>query len=284
MKRALIASAVLAVGLYVSAPPSAQTITAAPNAKDMVAATVNGQPIMESDILSFFQNLPPQYQQVPFEQIRPQLIERMIDQTIVAGAARKEGYHKRPDVRRRLATITQSVLNDIYITEKIKAAVTDEKVKDQYQKSIALESKTEEVRARHILVKTKEEAMAVIAEVKGGADFAAVAKAKSTGPSGRTGGDLGYFGFKQMVPPFSKAAFALKPGEFTTEPVQTQFGWHVIKVEDRRVAGSANFEQAAQKIREELSEQAYKDTLANLRAKAKIDIIGGGSSKIQPLQ
>ena len=283
MKRALIASAVLAVSVYASAPLSAQsTAPAAPI--DLVIATVNGEPIMESDIKAFYKNLPPQFQQVPLEQIRSQLIERLIEQAIVANAARKEGYHKRPDVQRQLATVTQSILNDVYIAEKIKAAVTDAKVKDQYQKSIALESKTEEVRARHILMKTKPEAMAVIADIKGGADFAAVAKAKSTGPSGRNGGDLGYFGFKQMVPPFSKVAFALKPGEFTTEPVKTQFGWHIIKVEDRRVAGSQNFEQASQKIRQELSQQAYKDTLAGLRAKARIDVMGGGTSKIQPLQ
>ena len=283
MKRALIASAVLAVSIYASAPLSAQsTAPAAPI--DLVVATVNGEPIMESDIKAFYKNLPSQYQQVPLEQIRSQLIERLIEQAIVANAARKEGYHKRPDVQRRLATVTQSILNDVYIAEKIKAAVTDAKVKDQYQKSIALESKTDEVRARHILMKTKPEAMAIIADIKGGADFAAVAKAKSTGPSGRNGGELGYFGFKQMVPPFSKAAFALKPGEFTTEPVKTQFGWHIIKVEDRRVAGSQNFEQASQKIRQELSQQAYKDTLAGLRAKARIDVMGGGTSKIQPLQ
>ncbi len=283
MKRALIASAVFAITVYASAPLGAQSMApAAP--KDMVAATVNGQPIMESDIQSFHKTLAPQYQQIPFEQLRSQLIEQMIDQIIVANAARKEGYHKRPDIQQRIATITQSILNEIYISEKIKAAVTDAKVRDLYQKSIALESRHEEVRARHILVKTKAEAMAVIAEVKGGADFAAVAKAKSTGPSGRNGGDLGYFGFKQMVPPFSKAAFALKPGEFTTEPVKTQFGWHVIKVEDRRVAGSGNFEQASQKIRQELTDKVYQDTLAGLRAKAKINVMGSGISKIQPLQ
>lgn len=283
MKRALIASAVLAVSISASAPLSAQsTAPAAPI--DLVVATVNGEPIMESDIKAFYKNLPPQFQEVPLEQIRSQLIERLIEQAIVANAARQEGYHKRPDVQRQLATVTQSILNDVYIAEKIKAAVTDAKVKDQYQRSIALESKTEEVRARHILMKTKSEAMAVIADIKGGADFAAVAKAKSTGPSGRDGGDLGYFSFKQMVPPFSKVAFALKPGEFTTDPVKTQFGWHIIKVEDRRVAGSQNFEQASQKIRQELSQQAYKDTLAGLRAKARIDVIGGGTSKIQLLR
>ena len=283
MIRALFASAVLAVSLYASAPLSAQTRNAAAP-KDMIAATVDGQTIMESDIQAFYNDLPQKYRQVPYEQLRSQLMERMIDQTMISSAAEKDGYLKRADVQKRIANITQRVLNEIYVSDRIKNLVTDAKVKDAYQKSIALETKSEEVRARHILVKTKEEAMTVIAEVKGGADFAAVAKAKSTGPLSRNGGDLGYFGFKQMAPPFSKAAFALKPGEFTTEPVKTQFGWHVIKVEDRRVAGSASFEEASKKIRQELNQKAYKDTIANLRAKSKIDVMGSGVSKIQPLQ
>ena len=280
MKRALIASAVLAACLHAAVPSSAQTATPA----DMVVATVDGKPIMESDLRAFYDTLPPQYQQIPFEQLRPQLVERMIDQAVVARAARKEGYQNRPEVKQRITAVTQGILNDAYITDKIKARVTDARVRDHYQKSIALEPKTEEVRARHILVKTREEAIAIITEIRGGADFATVAKAKSTGPSGRNGGDLGYFGFKQMVPPFAKAAFALKPGEITTEPVQTQFGWHVIKVEDRRLAGAEDFEQASQRIRQELTEQAYKDTLDELRSKAKIDVIGDGTSKIQPLR
>ena len=179
MKRALIASAVVAACIHAAASSSAQTaMPAAP--KDMVVATVNGKPIMESDLRAFYENLPPQYQQIPFEQLRPQLVERMIDQAVVAGAARREGYHKRPEVRQRITTVTQSILNDAYITDKIRARVTDARVRDQYQKSIALEPKTEEVRARHILVKTREEAVAIIAEIQGGADFATVAKAKST--------------------------------------------------------------------------------------------------------
>ena len=283
MKRALIASAVLAVSLYATTPLSAQTkMEAVP--KDMVAATVNGKTIMESDIRAYYADLPQRFRQAPFEQVRAQLIERIIDQTMVASAARKEGYLNRPEVQKRLASITARVLNEAYISDKVSTVVTDARVKDEYQKSIALEKKSEEVKARHILVKTKKEAMAVIAEIKGGADFAKVAKAKSTGPSSRTGGDLGYFAFQQMVPPFSKAAFALKPGDYTTEPVKTQFGWHVIKVEDRRISGAANFEQASQKIRQEMKQKAYQDTLAGLRAKAKINVAGGGISKIQPIR
>jgi peptidyl-prolyl cis-trans isomerase C len=283
MKRALIASAVLAASLYATAPLSAQTKTM-PDKKDMVAATVDGHSIMESDVFSFYNDLPQQYRQVPYPQLRQQLVERMIDQAMIANAARKAGYLDRADVKKRVADITERVLNEIYVSDRIAATVTDAKVKDEYQKSIALEKKSEEVRARHILVKTKAEADAIIAEIKGGADFAKVAKAKSTGPSKRNGGDLGFFGFKQMVPPFAKAAFALKPGEITNEPVKTQFGWHVIKVEDRRVAGKANFEQASQKIRQEMRQKAYKDTIAELRSKAKIETMGGGASKIQPIR
>ena len=283
MSRALIASAVLAAGLCANAPAIAETETPS-TGKDMVAATVNGEQIMESELQNFYEQLPPQYRQIPFAQIRPQLMERLINQAVVAGAARKEGYLDRPDVQARVAHATQRVLNEFYISDKIKAMVTDDKVKDEYQKSIALETKSEEVRARHILVKTEDEAKAVIAELQGGADFATVARSKSTGPSGRNGGDLGYFGFNQMVPAFAKAAFALKPGEITSAPVQTRFGWHIIKLEDRRVAGAANFEQASQKIRQELSQQAYQETIDGLRAKATIDVVGGGVSKIQPVQ
>ena len=112
---------------------------------------------------------------------------------------------------------------------------------------------------------------------------ATLAKKKSTGPSGRNGGDLGFFEFKQMVPPFSRAAFALKPGEVTSEPVQTQFGWHVIKVEERRVAGSSNFEEAASKIRQQMTDRVYAKTVSDLRAKAKINNMRTGGSKIRRL-
>lgn len=283
MKRAFIACAMLAVSVTLPVSGYAQK-KAPPAQKDLVVATVNGKPIMNSDVQEFYKRLPPQYQQVPLEQLQPQLIERLIDQMVVADAARKAGFLKRPDIQRRIASVTESILNDIYMSERVNSVVTETRVRDAYQKSIALEPKKEEVRARHILVKTKAEAMAIIAELKGGADFAGLAKSKSTGPSGRSGGDLGYFGFKQMVPPFSQAAFSLKPGEITHEPVKTQFGWHIIKVEDRRVSGSGNYEEAAGKIRQELTDKIFQETVSGLRAKAKIDITSAGGSKIKLLR
>ena len=160
--------------------------------------------------------------------------------------------------------------------------MTDARLHEEYQKAVALEPKREEVRARHILVKTKEEAAAVIAELKAGGDFAEIAKKKSSDPSGRAGGDLGFFTREQMVPTFSEAAFKLKPGEYTTEPVQSQFGWHVIRVEERRVAGARKYEDMVDDLRQTLSEKAYEGIVGDLRTKAKVVIVG--ASKIQPLQ
>jgi peptidyl-prolyl cis-trans isomerase C len=282
MKRALFVSASLIFTLLTGAAAHAQDKTPAP--PDTLAATVNGQPIMDSDVMALHQSLPPQYRQIPFEQLRGQLLERLIEQKLVSEAARKEGLLKRSDIQKRIEMVTESMLHEIYIEEKIGGAVTEAKVRDAYQKSIPLESKREEVRARHILVKTREAAVAIIVEVNGGADFADVARKKSTGPSGRNGGDLGFFTSEQMVPAFSKAAFALKPGEVTSEPVQTQFGWHVIKVEEKRMAGASSFEESADKIRADLRTKAYEKAISDLRAKATIDITGGGASKIQPLR
>ena len=282
MKRAVIACAMLAIGLTAAAQTKAQTKAPTPT-PNLVLVTVNGYSIMSSDVRSFYESLPPQYRQVPLEQLRDQLVERMIDQRLIAEAARKSGLIERPDIKRKIGLATQSVLNEAYLNERIRAEVTDAKVRDAYQKSIALERKREEVRAKHILVKTRAAAIAIIAEIKAGADFATLAKQKSTGPSGRNGGDLGFFEFKQMVPPFSRAAFALKPGEVTSEPVQTQFGWHVIKVEERRVAGSSNFEEAASKIRQQMTDNVYAKTVSDLRAKAKINNMRTGGSKIRRL-
>ncbi len=238
---------------------------------------------MESDISGFYNTLPPQYRQVPYAQIRGQLVERMVEQTLVADAARKAGLHKDPSVKQRIIAIERSLLNEAYLSRIMQKELTEEKVRDAYQKSIALQPKREEVHARHILVKTKAEADAIIAQLKKGADFAKLAKEKSTGPSGKNGGDLGFFADGQMVPPFSKAAFALDKGQITETPVKTRFGYHVIKVEGRRVAGQEKYEQASAKIRASLQDKIFEKIMTGLRAKAKIEI-KGGVSKIQPIR
>jgi len=282
MNRAVIAGVCCALTITVTSQLIAQ-VRPVNTDKDFVVATVNDISIMESDISGFYNTLPPQYKQVPYAQIRGQLVERMVEQTLVADAARKQGLHKEPDVQQRIKAIQRSLLNEAYLSRIMKAELTDAKIRDAYQKSIALQPKREEVRARHILVKTKAEADAIIAQLKKGVDFIKLAKEKSTGPSGKNGGDLGFFADGQMVPPFSKAAFALDKGQITETPVKTQFGYHVIKVEDRRVAGQANYEKASAKIRASMQDKVFEKIMNGLRAKAKIDIKGGGS-KIQQIR
>jgi peptidyl-prolyl cis-trans isomerase C len=282
MNRAIFAGVCCALSIAVT-PPSIAQVKPVEATKDFVVATVNGNAIMESDISGFYNTLPPQYKQVPYAQIRGQLVERMVEQTLVADAARKQGLHEDPDVKQRIKAIQRNLLNEAYLSRIMKTELTEAKVRDAYQKSIALQPKREEVRARHILVKTKAEADSVIAQLKKGADFAKLAQEKSTGPSGKNGGDLGFFADGQMVPPFSKAAFALEKGQVTDTPVKTQFGYHVIKVEDRRVAGQANYEQASAKIRAEMQDKIFEKIMSGLRAKAKIEIKGGGS-KIQQIR
>jgi peptidyl-prolyl cis-trans isomerase C len=280
MKRSALIVAALALPLLAHTPAFGQGTAPAP--ADSVVATVNGTEITGADVQAFFETLPPQYRQIPLDQIYPQLVERLVDQRLLAEAARGAGIADTPAFKKQLKMLTDGLLQEAYLKEQIGPRLSEERLREEYRRRTALEPKREEVRARHILLKTREVAVTVIAELKGGADFAKVAQEKSTGPSSRNGGDLGFFAREQMVPPFSEAAFALKAGEMTDEPVQTQFGWHVIKVEERRMAGSRPFEEMEEQLRQEISEKAYTETLQGLRSKAKITM--PGSSGIQRVQ
>jgi len=288
MKRLFARGAVVGMMLAASQAVVAQTAPATAPAPaipgDTVMATVDGKPITHADVRAFHASLPPQYRQIALENILPQLIERLIDQRLGAAAARTSGLAGEPEVMQRLAMLQEGFLNQVYIEKHLSEMVSEERVREAYRKAIALEPKREEIHARHILVKTEAEAVALIVEIQGGADFAELARKKSTGPSARSGGDLGFFGEGQMVPAFSAAAFALQPGEVTKKPVKTQFGWHVIKVEERRVAGQQDFEQARAKLQQQMTEQAYDKLMSDLRAKAKIDLKTPGGGGIKPLQ
>ena len=147
-----------------------------------------------------------------------------------------------------------------------------------------MEEKREEVKASHILVKTEAEALDIINSLKSGADFISLAKERSIGPSRKNGGDLGFFSADQMVPPFSKEAYALRKGETSDRPVQTQFGWHVIKVEDKRLAGARPFEELEPLIREQLITKAYEKIFQKFRKTAKIEKMNLGTSGFKRVQ
>ena len=249
-----------------------------------VLATVNGEEITQADIDLFYQELPDQMKQIPIEQVQNQILDRLIDQQLILGEAKKARLDQRPDIERKLAYEKTKILNEGYLEIVLEKEVTAERIREVYNRAIALEKKREEVKARHILVKTEAEALDIINALKRGGDFISLAKERSTGPSGKNGGDLGFFTADQMVPPFSKAAYALRKGETSDKPVQTQFGWHVIKVEDRRLAGARPFEELEPQIREQLVTKAYEKIIQQFRKTAKIEKMNLGTSGFQRVQ
>jgi peptidyl-prolyl cis-trans isomerase C len=276
MKSVLSATAiafVLSVTAALAQGP-AQPQAKPPVAKDdPVAAVVNGEKIYRSEVMFIVEALPEQFKQMPVAALYPQIIQRLVDRKLAAQAAKKEGYLDRPDVKRRLEIEQEQVLQEAYLIAKIDESLTDDRLKAAYDKKVAGAGKEEEVRARHILLKTEDDAKKVIGELEKGADFAKLATERSVGPTSGNGGDLGFFKRDQMVEPFAEAAFAMRKGEYTHKPVQTQFGWHVIKVEDRRAAKVPTFEESKDALKEEEARAVAGDVIAKMRQGAEITVM-----------
>jgi peptidyl-prolyl cis-trans isomerase C len=267
------------------APPAA-TPPAPPAApvdpSTVVVAIVNGQKIMLSEVVSAQANLSAQYRQLPLQLIFPQLLDQVIDGKLVSVEGRKANLQNDPDVKRRLALVEDQLIQQAYLLKEIDKKITPEALKARYDKFIKDTPPEEEGHARHILVKTEDEAKAIIADLKKGAAFDKLAKEKSTDKaSGAEGGDLGWFKKSDMVKEFADAAFALNKGDLTETPVKTQFGYHVIKVEDRRKAPPPAFEELADQLREEMSREAVTAQLDQLRSGAKIEKFNMDGSKVE---
>ena len=239
--------------------------------EDPVVAIVNGEKIAKSHLVEAQQLLPPQYQKIPLEQIFPLLVDSVIDTKLAAADARTRKLDKDPDFVSQMKRIEEQLLQRMVLQQEMEKGVTDAALKARYEKMTASMTDKEEVHARHILVKTEDEAKKIIEELDDGADFAELAKKKSTGPSGPNGGDLGFFGKGQMVPAFEKAAFGLDKGKFTGKAVQTQFGWHVIKVEEKRKAQVPGFASVEQQLRGELTQETGTAYVSGLRNTAKVE-------------
>jgi len=237
-----------------------------------VVGTMDGKPITRQDLDLTLTDLQDQLGQVPPEGRDAAALTALIDIRALAEKAEEAGLDETEDFRSRLEFMRQRALHNAYFRTEVLDKITDEDVRARYDKEIAATSPENEVRARHILLASQEEAKAVIAELDNGADFDTLAKEKSTGPSGPNGGDLGYFARGSMVPEFEEAAFALEVGKYTEEPVQTQFGWHVIKVEDKRAAQPPAFAQVEGQIRSVLVRERYFELLTELRGQADVEI------------
>jgi peptidyl-prolyl cis-trans isomerase C len=270
LARLAIASlAVLFVPLLSSCSKNSSSEVADANG-DSVIARVNGIDITQSDLALAEEDLGSEMQATPADAKREQLISYLADVIMVTQAAEKKKVADNPDFKRRLAFLRNKLLMGYELQEEAKAAVSDEAMQQTYQDAVKSMAGQEEVHARHILVESEDEAKTILAELKGGADFAAVAKERSKDPGAAAGGDLGYFSKEQMVPEFAEVAFKMYAGQLSN-PVKTQFGWHIIKVEDRRTRKAPEFEKVKDQIESYMMRKAQTEFVAKLRESAKIE-------------
>ena len=271
----------LAAVLVIVTPATAQTATpAAAAAQDPVVARVNGNEIHRSQVLAARQMLPAQVQQIPFEQVYPQLLETMVTNMLASQAGRKQKLADDPEVKRQLQFAQDQIIEEVYLRRYVIGAITDDKVKARYEQFVKEQKPQDQVNAKHVLLKTEDEAKAVIDDLKKGGDFAAIAKEKSNDPGTKaTGGDLGWFTKDEMVPEFADAAFKLQKGQYTETPVKTQFGYHVILLVDRRTAPAPTMVEARPQVMALLQRELLEQKVKELRAGAKIEVYNLDGSK-----
>lgn len=254
------------------APATEAPAAPAPIDPTTVVATVGEMQITEADLGFAAEDLAQQLQQIPPEERRAFLLNVLIDMKVMAKAARDAGMNNEDLFKRRLGYLEDRTLRRDFFTQKVAAAITEDTVKAAYDQFVADFKPVEEVRARHILVATEEEAKAVKAELDGGKPFEVLAMEKTTDPSGKqNGGDLGFFQKGMMVPEFEAVAFTLEPGA-VSDPVQSQFGWHIIKLEEKRMSAPPAIEQVAQQLSQQVMMKAFDDTMATLKADLPVNI------------
>lgn len=261
---------VLGVSSFVLLGPITQRVALA---ADTIIAKVDGVEITERELAFAEADLARQYAKVPEKQRKIAILRSLIDIKILAAVAEADGLAEDENFKARMQFLRSRALHNGYFKKNVAEKITDADVKARYDKEVSATPPVEELSARHILVKTKEKAEGIIKELDGGKDFAELAKEKSTGPSGANGGDLGFFGRGQMVPAFEKAVFAMADGEYSKEPVKTDFGFHVIKREKMRVAAPPNFEAVADRMRQMLMRERYVEAANKARENVTITII-----------
>src|SRR5579859_7853744 len=265
------ATCVLAISLFASLPLRAED-------DNPVLAKVNGAEIRQSDVALAEEELGPSLAQMDPATKKENVLAFLIDMKIVAKAAEDKKIEDRPDFKARLAFTRNRLLMDNLLAAEGKAATTDDAMKKVYEEAAKQISGEQEVHARHILVETEDDAKAIEAELKKGADFAELAKKKSKDPGAADGGDLGFFTKDQMVPEFSAVAFALEPGKIS-DPVKSQFGWHVIKVEEKRNRQAPDFAQVKPQIETYVTRKAQAEYVAKLREAAKVERMDQASNE-----
>lgn len=265
----LFAKLAFAALLAVAVAIPAQTQAQAQN--DPVVAKVNGTEIRQSDLNAAEEEIGQNIQAMPAEARREYLITFVTDMVVLAKAAEARKLGDTAEFKRKLELARTRLLMETLLQAEAKTAVTDAAIKKVYEEATKQMGDEKEVRARHILVEKEDEAKAILADLKQGKDFAAIAKEKSKDPGSKeNGGDLGYFTKEQMVSEFAEIAFKLEKGQLS-DPVKTQFGWHVLKVEDKRNRPVPEFDKVKDQVQSFVIRKAQADLVTKLRGEAKIE-------------
>lgn len=245
-------------------------------AGDPVLATVNGTEIHKSEVEAAIAQLPAQVrQQLPPQMLLPLMADQLATGRLLAEKGYAENLQNTDEVRQRVAQAELRIVQETWLNRQVDARITDAAIEQAYRDYLAANPPAEEVKARHILVASEDDAKALIRQLNNGADFATLARERSTDHgSGVAGGDLGWFKQSEMVAPFSDAAFALQPGSISQQPVQTQFGWHVIEVEDRRMSQPPSLAEVRDQLVAQIRQGVVQQVLTELRSHAQITVFG----------
>jgi len=234
-------------------------------------AVINGVPLTLGELITIRRQLPAQYQNMPDEVLYKGLVDQMVDQMLLSEAGLKAGLDQRPSVALNLLVQQRAILADAYLRTEIQARATPEAVEALYHERYDNATPEDEVHAAHILVESEELAKDLKAQLEGGADFATLAAEHGTDGTAQHGGDLGWFIHSEMVPEFADAAFAMAPGTIS-DPVKTDFGWHLIKLDERRPRKAPELDEVRGDLLRQLVEQLQSDVVAELREQAKVEI------------
>ena len=288
--RSLIAVAILALGsgLFVPATvwaqtgpvPGPPTSVLVPGATDAVApiegaanpviGSVDGHLIYLSEVGRAAQTLPENLRGLPFDTVFPVVLDRLIDHQALVIMAKRAGLEDAPEVRREIEAAIERILEGAWLSREAAPKVTEAAVQARFNRQFANRPATEEVRARHILLSSESEAMKVIDDLRAGADFATVAKAVSKDPDRERGGDLGFFRYEQVWPAFAELSFSLPPGQVGNVPIRNEFGWHVVKVEEKRFVAPPIFPEVQAQLRQELLAMAVQQAIERARSQVII--------------
>jgi peptidyl-prolyl cis-trans isomerase C len=252
------------------AGPSADAAAPLQGPADPIVASVEGHLIYLSDLGEASKTLPENLRGMPFDSLYPVLLDRMVDHQALVMMAERKGLEQKKAVQREIQAATERILEGAYLGEVAAPQVTEQAIQARYNQQFANRSATEEVRARHILVSTEAEARKVLQDLKNGTDFAAIARVLSKDPDASKGGDLGFFRREQVWPSFADVAFSLQPGQVAPNPIKNEFGWHVVKVEERRLVAPPTFAEVHDQLRQQILAAAVQRAIANARSQLAI--------------